>query len=140
MMTSHDTEVKGRIWFFSETKQTGSFCLDQDPYMERTFFLSPDPDPDRPKIRIRSGKFRNKIHEKKRPIIERTSLKKLLHISYLALSTLSFLVMFLKEHNLDPISFLKQNTEGSRSGFLKSGSRSAKKLGSIWIQIQNTGI
>ena len=54
----------------------------------------------------------------------------------LSIPVLSFSVRFLQnqinEHHLDPISLLKQKLDGS--GFLKSGSGSEKKPGSIWIR------
>ena len=56
------------------------------------FFLCPDRD--RPKIRIRSGKILIRIHEKNR--YKTVSTSRQICISYLALSTLSFLVRLLQ--------------------------------------------
>ena len=58
------------------------------------------------------------------------------YISYLALFLVSFLQNLIKEDHLDSISLLKQKLDGSGSGVLKSGSRSAQKPGSI--RIRNT--
>ena len=63
------------------------------------FFLCPDRD--RLKIRIRSGKILIRIHEKNR--YKTVSTSRQICISYLALSTLSFLVRFLQ--NLIKTSF-----------------------------------
>ena len=86
------------------------------------FFLSLDRD--WPNIWIWSGKS-GSGSTKKHPKTASTS--KTICLSFLEISTLSFLVRFLqnliKEHHLDPISLL---TNGSGSGFLKYGSVSAK--------------
>ena len=104
----------------------GSGFFFPDP--DRNFFLSPDPD--RPKILIRSGKIRIWIREKN---VTKHESRKKCYISYLALLILSFLVRLLQNHHLDPISLLID-----RSGHLKPGSGPAKKPGSIRIRIRNT--
>ena len=98
------------------------------PDPDQSFFLNPDPD--RPKIRIRSGKIPIRIREKN---VLKLELKKY-YISYLALLTLSFMVRLLQKHHLDPVSLFMDG-----SGLLKPGSGSAKKPGSIRIRIRNTG-
>ena len=81
----------------------------------RTFFLSPDQD--RPKIRIRSGEILIRIHEEKKTITVSNVQVKIKLLAFLAPLTLSFLVRFLqnliKENRLDPYSLFEQKLDGS---------------------------
>ena len=97
------------------------------------FFLSPDPYPDRPKIRIRSGNIPDPDPWKKHP---KTGVK-VKKVLYFISSTLN-VVLFgqtppkpYQNHHLDPISLFMDG-----SGLLEPGSGSAKKPGSI--RIRNT--
>ena len=64
------------------------------PDPDQAFLLSPDPD--QPKIRIRSGKIR--IHEKKPTKTVVSTSKKFVYVIFtVALSTLYFLVRFLQK-------------------------------------------
>ena len=97
------------------------------------FFLSPDPD--LPKIRINEKNAKN----------VRTSKNTFYIVYHIYCTTLDTILLgqvppkpLIKENHLGPISLLKQNPDGSGSGFLKSGSGSAKKLRSIQIRIRIT--
>ena len=94
------------------------------------FFLSPDPD--RPKIWIRTGKIR--IHEK---TSQNLSLSRIFFIYHTVSSTVFFCQAPPKpnqNHHLDPISFLM---DGSRSGLLNPDLDWQKRTGSATLPLSN---